>query len=199
MRSPKMDEPPDVFAHCVVAILERSQRQNGRPSLGEGEQDTVAKRLWQLTQTRGLPAPLPADEMGIAGEMEAAEAAPLLAEVLAGLERADELAGAVRQLIKACFHPEFRTCRESYREREADGTCRRQQLGKAKARVSGSHCVDCPYWTSLTREEHERCLKRGWAGDVAEYVAHRDVFLPEDFREFRRLLHTEARKRADDL
>jgi hypothetical protein len=132
--------------------------------------------------------------MGNPGEMADAEVGPLVDELLEGSPRKDDLAVPVRQLIKACFHPEFRRCRDSYREREADGTCRRQQLKKARARVSGAHCVDCPYWTSLSREEHTRCLLRGWAGNPADFHEHAEVFLPEDFRALKRWLHARARE-----
>lgn len=194
-----MEEASEVFALGVGAILERYLRQNGRPAVDETELRLFAERLWKLTLSRGLPRPLGENEIGKPGEMDAAEVAPLLADLLTGLNGAEELAKPARQLIKACFHPEFRTCRESYREREADGTSRRQQLEKTKTRVSGAHCVDCPYWTSLTREEHERCLNRGWAGDVAEFVANREIFLPEDFRALRRLLHAESRNRVGKM
>ena len=49
-------------------------------------------------------------------------------EVVGGTPEAAETfvkreAAAVRQLIKACLHPVFAQCRDSYRERSADGRC----------------------------------------------------------------------------
>lgn len=193
MRCDEMDESTAVFDRQVSTLLENYMRRNGCAPLGGLETGRVAERLRRLIALRGLPAPLRENEMGEPGEMADAEVAPLVDELLHASARANDLAVPVRQLIKACFHPEFRRCRDSYREREPDGSCRRQQLKKARARVSGSHCVDCPYWTSLTREEHTRCLLRGWAGDPAEFHAHADVFLPEEFRTLRRWLHAQAR------
>ena len=104
------------------------------------------------------------------------------------------MAGPARQLVKACFYPEFKTCRDSFREVSPDGTCRRQELARARVRVSGSHCVDCPHWVALTPDQHVRFLTRAWQpGRAAEFTAHRDVFLPEDFRALRRFLHGLAR------
>jgi hypothetical protein len=89
-------------------------------------------------------------------------------------------------LVKACLQPEFRRCRDSYREREPDGTCRRQDRDKARARLSGSHCVDCPYWLELTPEQHRRVLRDNWSGDPSALAENEDTYLPADFRELRR-------------
>jgi hypothetical protein len=188
-----MDELNAVFSRHVSAVLENYAGRNGFTPFGSGETRLFAERLLALIARRGLPVPLRDDEMGEPGEMADAEVGPLIDEVLAGSPRKDDLTVPARQLIKACFHPEFRRCRDSYRERDADGTCRRQQLKKARARVSGSHCVDCPYWTSLSREEHTGCLLRGWAGNPADFHEHADVFLPENFRALKLWLHARAR------
>ncbi len=187
-----MSDSGHPLTQCVPDILERYCRQNGLAPLGGAETGRIAARLWLVIAVRGLPRRLAPDEMGAPGEMSDAEVGPLVDCVLEGSGRAGELAKAVRQLVKACLSAEFRTCRESYRERESDGSCRRQQLGRARGRVSGSHCVDCPYWTSLTPEQHEACLAKGWAGDVAAFAAGREVFLPEDFRVLRRVVQAEA-------
>jgi hypothetical protein len=118
--------------------------------------------------------------------------APLVANVLEGSSRALELSTVARQLIKACFSAEFKKCRDSYRDLEPDGSCRRQQLKRVRTRLSGSHCIDCPYWTSLTAEQNVALLAEAWVGDETELTAHRDIFLPEDFRAFRRLLRAHA-------
>lgn len=188
-----MNVPGHPLMQCVPEILERYCRQNGLAALGERETGRISARLWLLITVRGLPRRLAPSEMGAPGEMSDAEVGPLVDCVLEGSERAGELAKAARQLVKACFSAEFRTCRDSYRERESDGSCRRQQLGKALGRVSGAHCVDCPYWTSLTPEQHAACLARGWAGDAAAFAASREVFLPEDFRALRRTVDEQAR------
>lgn len=171
---------------CIV--LGRYVRQNGWGEISLEEAMTFATRLTALIETRGLPRRLRADEMGQPGEMSAEEVAPLVARLLDGSSRSAELSNVARQLVKTCFHPEFKKCRESYRERESDGSCRRQSLTRVRTRVSGSHCVDCPYWTALTAGQHGQCLADGWAGARSELDAYRDVFLPDDFRVLRGLL-----------
>lgn len=181
------------FTAQVGAIVARFFKQNGGNAPDTAVTAGFATRLWQLIGERGLPPPLSPGEQGEAGEMEAEVVAPLVERVLVGLPE-DGLWGTVaRQLVKACFQPEFKKCRDSYREVEADGTCRRQQLRKARQRVSGSHCVDCPYWQGLTPEQHGKLLAKAWVGNVAEFTAHRDVFLPEDFRALRVWVRERAR------
>lgn len=177
-------------------VLARYARQNAWARWSEEEGCALARRLWSLIEARGLPRALAKDEMGTAGEMSANEVAPLVAAVLEGVDGAERerLGDPARQLVKACFQPEFRQCRESYRKVDASGVCRRQQLAKARARVSGTHCVDCPYWLTLTAEQHAGLLAKGWGGEVTEFWAERAVFLPEDFRALRRFVRSCARR-----
>ncbi len=127
--------------------------------------------------------------------MTAEEVAPLIERLLVGLTPTEReaLATPARQLVKACFNAPFKTCRDSFREVSPDGSCRRQELKRAGERVSGSHCVDCPYWTSLTPAQHAKFLAREWrVGGPAEFVRHQGIFLPEDFRALRECLQTQA-------
>jgi hypothetical protein len=187
-----MADPRSEFIQSVQHVLARHAQQNGRTPWSEADTAAIGERLWALMAERGLPPPLAPQEMGEPGEMPPEEVAPLIARVLDGIGGAEALATPLRQLVKACFQPDFRKCRESYHEVEADGTCRRQQLKKARDRVSGTHCVDCPYWLTLTPEQHEKFLAQAWVGDAAELAAHRDVFLPEDFRALRRCVREQA-------
>jgi len=173
-------------------VLQRYARQNGITELSETESAMVARRLMELIESRGLPRPLRPAEMGEPGEICDEEVAPMVAALLSNLGRPADYAAVVRQLIKACFYPEFRKCRESYHEQESDGSCRRQQLQRVRTRVSGSHCVDCPYWTSLNSTQHAALLTGAWAGDVAVCEANLTIFLPEDFRIFRQLVRARA-------
>ena len=191
-----MTPASQAFTDLTAAILTRYGRQNGQTPPPAAELAGFAARLWALIAERGLPRPLTPAERGTPGEMTDAEVAPLLDRVLGDLPPTSRaaLAGPAKQLVKACFYPEFKTCRDSFREVSPDGTCRRQELARARVRVSGSHCVDCPHWVALSPEQHVRFLARAWhSGDAAEFLAHREVFLPEDFRAFRRLLHGLAR------
>lgn len=187
-----MNDGAEKFTQLVQAVLGRFLTQTGRPPVAAKSLQEFAVRLWALVQARGLPPPLTPAEHGEPGEMSAEEVAPLITRLVAGLSAVEAAALAVpaRQLVKACFNPHFKVCRDSFREVTADGSCRRQQLAKVRERVSGSHCVDCPYWLELTPAQHGRLLTRCWqSGDLA---AHREIFLPEDFRALRVFLSAMA-------
>lgn len=179
------------FADLVRPVLERALRQSGH-AVPAAAQALLVERLRALVAARGVPPPLPTGEKGVPGEMPAAVVAPLIEPLVADFTSADReaLAAPVRQLVKACFQGDFKTCRDSYREVSPDGSCRRQELTRASERISGSHCVDCPYWLSLTPMQHERLLTKAWHGDSATLAAHRGVFLPEDFRALRLFIRT---------
>ena len=183
----------ETFGRLIAAILDRYGRQRAMARVDESETGRVAARLWALIESRGRP-PIPADGGGEEPpEMVAAEVAPLVAQVLAGLAGAEALKNPVRQLVKACLQAERRTCRESYREAGVDGVCRRQLIDRVRERVSGTHCVDCPHWTALTPERHGNFLAGAWMPTrAAEFAEHREVFLPEDFRALRVFLGAHA-------
>ena len=191
-----MDMAGSTFAGLVSTVLDRYFRQNAAPVPAPAERMELAARLWALVLERGLRRPLAPAERGAPGEMPDAEVAPLVERVLGGGAAAERnaLAAPVRQRVKACFYPEFKTCRDSFRAVAPDGTCRRQELARTRGRVSGTHCVDCPHWVALTPEQHRRFLARTWQPEgAAELAEHYDVFLPEDFRALRRFLHDYAR------
>ena len=191
-----MTSAGNAFAQFTEAILTRYFAQNAAPLPSLADRTAFVAQLWALVAERGLPKPLGPAERGEPGELSDDEVNPLLERVLAGITPAGRaaLAGPAKQLVKACFYPEFKTCRDSFREISPDGTCRRQQLERVRGRVSGTHCVDCPHWVALTPEQHIRFLTRNWRPEgLAELAAHREVFLPEDFRALRRYLHGLAR------
>ncbi|MCX6954914.1 MAG: hypothetical protein NTV51_22385 [Verrucomicrobia bacterium] len=182
------------FSRLVSALLGRFFAQNGRGAPSGAESAALAARLWALVAERGLPRPLAAGECGAPGGMSEDECAPLVARVLGDGERDELLANAVKQLVKACFYPEFTMCRDSYREPTKDGGCKRQELERVRGRVSGAHCVDCPHWVALTAEQNAELLAREWrVGGAEVFAANRGVFLPEDFRALRQWLHARAR------
>lgn len=188
-----MSERAGEFPEIVAAVLRRFFAQNAQPVPSAADLGAVAARLRALIAERGLPRPLGPGETGAPGGMSEAECAPLVARV-AGAGAPPLLAEAARQLVKACFYPEFTVCRDSFREAGADGACRRQELARVRNRISGTHCVDCPHWAALEPAEHGAFLRREWRNEPGEFAAHCGVFLPEDFRALRRWLHAEARR-----
>ena len=187
-----MTKPADDFERLVTAVVTRflAQQSGAAPA---GQVARFARELHALVEERGLPRPLAEGEGGAPGGMAEDVCAPLIARVIAGTDE-PLLAEAARQLVKACFYPEFRQCRDSFREVTADGSCRRQELERVRGRVSGTHCVDCPHWVALEPEAHREFLQREWRAAPALLAEHRDVFLPEDFRALRRWLHAAARR-----
>ena len=193
-RAERMERRAEEFQGLVGAVLGRFFAQNGQPLPVDADIAALVARLRELIAERGLPPALTPEERGAPGEIAESEIASLVARVLGGEERAKGglLAEAAKQLVKACFYPEFKTCRDSFREVTADGSCRRQELARVQRRISGSHCVDCPYWQTLDSAQHEKFLAREWQAGPGDFAAHREVFLPEDFRALRQWVRARA-------
>ncbi len=189
-----MPSPAETFAEILRPVLRRFFQQTGGPAPSEEVCATFGDRLWRLVAERGLPPPLAPGECGDPQEMTKDEVAPLIERLLAGLGAAEReaLATPARQLVKACFHGDFKVCRDSFREVSPDGSCRRQELKRVRERISGSHCVDCPYWTGLEPAPHAKFLAREWHGDPAVFTADQTMYLPEDFRALRRFVREQA-------
>ncbi len=181
------------FERLVGGCVARFAAQNSCP-VPLVQIARLARQLGELVAERGLPQPLSEGECGSPGGMAEDVFTPLVARVTAGTEE-PLLADVARQLVKACFYPEFTVCRDSFREVTADGVCRRQQLERVRGRVSGTHCVDCPHWVALEPAQHMEYLAQEWRGDPSPLTERRDLFLPEDFRALRRWLHAAARGR----
>lgn len=181
------------FEDLVRRVLMRFYAQNGRPVPPHEVLTALAERLLAVIRERGLPPPLAQHDAGTPGGISEAELSPLVTRVLG--EISDELLpDAVRQLLKACLYPEFSPCRESYREVSRDGSCRRQELPRARLRISGTHCVDCPYWLTEDREPHATLLRQAWRTGSPAFESHIDIFLPEDFRALRRWVRAAAQR-----
>lgn len=189
-----MHDDAQEFSRLVGAVLARFLAQNGSVVSATFDGEALGARLWQVVfgHERLGSAEAAAGKLGGWSEEECAS---LVARVLGGAEDA-LLATAVRQLVKACLYPELKSCRDSFREIAADGTCRRQELARVRGRVSGTHCVDCPHWVALTPAQHATYLKREWHGAVQGFTDHQAVFLPEDFRALRCWLHARKRVRS---
>jgi hypothetical protein len=183
--SPDHAEAAAEFATLIAACLRRFLAQNEKPALPETELAALAARF--------RSAVLREASLVTAAEREWKEMPVELVEKLA-LEvlgdamtpaRGADLGVPVRQLLKACLQAEPVRCRESYREVVA-GRCRRQELARTRGRISGAHCVDCPHWVSLDAGENLALMERAWVeGPIMALQAHRDIFLPEDFRALR--------------
>jgi hypothetical protein len=186
-----MDRSLEEFQGIVTHILARFYKQLARP-LPATQIPRFAAQLAALVLERGLPRPLRHDETGEPGGMSENECAPLVARVMEGVDDST-LADAARQLVKACFYPEFKICRDSFREVARDGSCRRQEVERARHRLSGAHCVDCPHWVALVPDDHAAYLMREWRSQPEDFVTHRTIFLPEDFRALRCWLYEAAR------
>jgi hypothetical protein len=191
---PRPMENPGEFERLVSAVLIRFFEQNGRGAPSVATVARCSENLLLLIAERGLPRPLGREELGAPGGMSEDECAPLVGRVVAGTDHEPLLADAARQLVKACFYPEFKVCRDSFREVARDGSCRRQQPERVRGRISGAHCVDCPHWVAHEPDQHAELVAREWHGAVEEFTAHRDLFLPEDFRALRQWLHAKARQ-----
>lgn len=182
------------FQRIVLGILARFFAQRSRGWWPE-EGHRFVQQLGELIAERGLPRPLRDGEVGAPGSLSEQECAALVTRVVAGLTE-PMFAEAAKQLVKACFYPEFKVCRDSFREVTRDGACRRQEVERVRSRISGTHCVDCPHWMAFSPVEHADFLRQEWRGAPANFDAHRDVFLPEDFRELRAWLRAAARAGA---
>lgn len=186
-------EDASEFDRLVAAIVGRFFAQKSHAAPSAAQLARLGAQLRRLIAERGLPPPLAPGECGTPGGMADEVCAPLVARAVEGVE-GPVFAEAARQLVKACFYPEFKVCRDSFREVAKDGSCRRQELARVLGRVSGAHCIDCPHFVALSPEQHADYLAREWRGDPAVLAEHRDVFLPEDFRALRLWLHAAARR-----
>jgi hypothetical protein len=180
------------FERQVAAVLARFVRQQGAGAVDGAALRGCAARLVGTIEARGLPPPLAPGECGSPGGMAETDVAARVAEVLGDVSDAT-VADGVKQLVKACFYPEFTVCRDSYRELTRDGACRRQDPARVRGRISGTHCVDCPYWVALEPEAHAARLAAEWVAGPEALARDREMFLPEDFRGLRRWLWRAAR------
>lgn len=170
------------FRRSVAAVATRFLAQNSLAPAAEAELGALADALMASAVEKTADGELP-DAVVKAG----------VARVLAVFSPPrPELANLAKQLIKGCFQADHPQCRESYHETDAAGRCRRQELAYDLARASGAHCVDCPHWRGWSPEEHAARLAGEWKDGAEVFAAHRGVFLPEDFRELRRLAQARA-------
>jgi hypothetical protein len=168
----------DDFRRSVAAVVTRFLAQNRLAPASEGD-------LRALADVLGEPV---VDGRSAEGELPEAAVKAGVTRLLAVFSPLrPELANLAKQLLKGCHQAAPVRCRESYHETDAAGRCRRQELAYDLARVSGAHCVDCPHWLGWSPDEHAEKLSDAWQDGAVVFAENRGVFLPEDFRELRRL------------
>ncbi len=181
----------EAFEQLVSKVLHRGAAQRS-VAVPPAQLRRFLAQVGQLVAERGLPTPLVPGEVSGTGGMAEQEFATLAARTLHGLDD-PVLLDLAKQVLKACFYPELSTCRDSFREVAKDGSCRRQEVARARSRISGAHCVDCPHWVEREPAAHAALLAQEWRNEPGLLSAHQGVFLPEDFRALRRWLHAAAR------
>ena len=191
------------FRELAGACLARFLAKNGQASRSSPALDVIVLRVWGQVDTAGWPAPLQPGERRLPQERSIPELEAWVGAAVEGPERTDApsrehefLFSGIRQLFKACLYPEISSCRESFRQVDPSGLCKRQNLASARARICGSPCIDCPYTVTLTSQEHENLLQASWVPtNSTRYIVDALCFLPEDFRRLRRFLWLHARSR----
>lgn len=190
-------EAQEGFVHQVKKILQRYFRQTDKPAPPDPALVHFGNIIWKLVEEKGLPPALEGSDQGVEAEMSPEDIRSRLDSIWSSFRFVDyksDLEVPARHLVKGIWQPEFKKCRMSYKEANDSDKCERQDLSGARARISGSHCVDCPYWVSVTAEKNEKLLTKEWAPDsVAELTSHLTEFLPEDYRQLRQLLYMHAR------
>ncbi|WP_414661281.1 hypothetical protein [Horticoccus sp. 23ND18S-11] len=181
----------EVLEQLVAAVLNRGAAQRS-VAVPPAQLRCFLDQLGQLLAERGLPPPLAPGFVCRTGGMAEQEFAPLAARALDGIDD-PVLLDLAKQVLKACFYPELAICRDSFREVAKDGSCRRQEVARARSRISGAHCVDCPHWVEREPAAHAALLAQEWRSDPGLLAAHQEIFLPEDFRALRRWLYAAAR------
>lgn len=188
----------EAFSLAVQKILRRHFSQGGEAVPPDAALLAFARALWEHGRRRGLPPALKGTEQGEPHDMPDSEIAQITGPLVSNFpipSARPRLALATAELVRGLFQPEFKKCRLSYKEcAPGTGFRPRQELAAVRDRICGTHCADCPYWTQLSAEKNEKLLTKEWdPGRVEELSANMSVFLPEDFRALRHLLHLHIR------
>jgi hypothetical protein len=176
------DRVVQAFLACLGPVLGRGLRQAGREPLSDAHVEALARAVLDIGAEGGWARRFAGAREDLRPE-EVAEWSTRLGAVVPG--RAAELGTVFKQVLKSCFQPPPAQCRNSFCETDSAGRCRRQERVYDLARLSGAHCVDCPYWLELNGDEHFKFLADRWLAGVDDLEAHRAVYLPEDFRTLR--------------
>jgi hypothetical protein len=155
------------------ALGDLARRQH--VELRAGSVSRCAVALWPaVVAARGVPARQDPDKAG-----EAAMAR--VADGLAAFVDDPLIDGKlIKQLLMALALPEFDRCRDSYlgAKRQAPAIC--------NARVSGTHCVDCPYTVAFPdTAAHAEWLRGEWPAAPAPGDPCWETLVPGPWRELR--------------
>lgn len=179
--------PENVFVDLGIPIAQRFLRQTGVFPRHTDKIEPLLRATWQVVHQRGLPKPLSKAEVGEALDPDESVILALQASVAQrlGLELPESLGTLLYQLLVTLTQPEFKACRLSYVEKNAEGTIERQSADYCEDRISGSHCEDCPYFVALSQDKHERFIGKQWEQGTADFEAKKGRFIPQDFRMLR--------------
>lgn len=190
--TPPSAGPPE-WVEALAACTARLARLSGTAAPPREELEALADALWERHGALRPPGgwtvretPEELDAAGVAAEQERIRAA------LARRGRAVPplLEPHLRHLARLVAQPDFTRCRDSFRAATAGCIPARQKADVAAGRISGSHCVDCPHFVRLDAEENRALLLGAWhEGGRAALGEAWEVFLPEAFRDLRRVLH----------
>lgn len=185
------NDPARAWAKLAAPVVRRVLVVRGYSSLDEAQLVPWMGHIWAQAMTYGFPDPLPEGEKGNSGTFREESLQPAVAAVLSALrlpERVLPLAVQfvlTKQLLRSLVAPPFVNCRLTYQKRDSLSGCSRQEPSVAQCRPSGAFCEDCPLFTSLTEDRHQRVLTMGWHGEQPPEASMLGALVPEDFRKLR--------------
>jgi hypothetical protein len=167
---------PRLFRELLgLAFADLSRRSVG-PVPREQTVDRLAAWLWEQIVTSGPPVSLDHPDV------QAEQAFERLAEPFAETLRDPAVdARLVKQLGMALILDPFRVCRGSFlgAKRRSTDACDR--------RISGAHCVDCPFTLEFVDGPSHRAYLRGaWNAQASDCDPAWSSWLPEDWGRLRR-------------
>lgn len=181
-------DPQKAFVSIASIIVGRYYDQVEASAPSDAFVSELLNLVWDSVHAQGLPSPLGPKDNPPAPDVDYSFYSTLVEQVLGQLPQhrtADHLRVVLGQLFATLLAREFKSCRLSFQETEADGECLRQNQEMCQDRISGSHCEDCPYFTALSSKQHSKLLRNSWVDGLGPDASAMRIFLPEDFRALR--------------
>lgn len=174
----------EVFIDLTIPVAQRYLRQTRIFPQYTDQLQKLIGTIWDIVHLNPLPQPLNNREVGEAKDADEGLIQGLMGKIenQNGGPLPEPLQIFSFQILVTLTQPEFKTCRMSFTEKDAEGCISRQDRSYCADRISGSHCEDCPYFTALSQEKHEKFLSKLWAGDTSRLQEQLALFLPADFR-----------------